>query len=333
MPSALFDFCPGDIIVSKTKRSLPSRTICPLYAEFPSCYCRPDLIARMKTHCVSSFWVFSPGFPVGTSNLICRILKGPTSWECWCASAPHAVSASVKPPCSWLPPLGLQGAPHPRPVTWIWACFFCCSTSSGPQLTRLLWPPPWLQPHPRSAFWEADLTVALFIPKVQPEAFKMTYKAHLVYTGFCLLQLLCKLLLHLDLNCLLPHTHQVAPLPWAPALCCFSALWYSTPCPPHLEHGFLLFLLLTLKSSSEFPWTQCEHGAWPAVGSSIGFGKEGVTDLLGERRPCSTVVRDFPTPAWLFGGSGILKPRLRLRLWLSRMALAPRPLADSPRQE
>lgn len=132
----------------KQKNHHLSRSIYPLYADFPPfVIVAQPLLPKLQMYCVPSFWMFSTGFPVGSSDFIRSVLKAPSGmgetvgWSA-CASARSisvGVLSSIKPP--WTPvfsrhSLSLQVVPHPHPVTGIRARFLppLLATSLGPQL-------------------------------------------------------------------------------------------------------------------------------------------------------------------------------------------------------
>lgn len=93
-----------------------------LFADFSTCFSRSGLTPQAAAHCVSSFWVFSPGFHIRASSFLCRPLKAPTPGDTvigfslctlhliWLlASITHSVSKSCR--------ISLLTVP------WSWACF------------------------------------------------------------------------------------------------------------------------------------------------------------------------------------------------------------------
>lgn len=138
---------------------------------------------------------------------------------------------------------------------------------------------------------------------------------------------LCKFLLHLDLNllCSLIHTRQlISPERVLYAVCLLCGLLDSAP--PHLEPEFFLFILQPLEPSWESLCTHCNHRVWHTVGINTWFWKEP-THLLDEC--CGSFVaveRDFPTLLCSLEAPRAWRPRLRLRFWLSLVALALRPM-------
>lgn len=93
MSRALPDLCPGGVQGVKQK-SLLSRDTRPVYADFSLFTIRSQtLFPKLQTYCVSPFWKFSP---IGTSNLMCRILKAAIGWLFKPAGA--GSSASSPPP-------------------------------------------------------------------------------------------------------------------------------------------------------------------------------------------------------------------------------------------
>lgn len=137
-------------------------------------------LPRLETHYVSSFWIFSPGFPIRTSDLICEILKAPTSWE-------ERADLLVSPACSVSVGVLSPSKPSLTPVFHCSVSELCCvsilfleSGLAGFYLCFQLRTSahlPAVATHPgssqlpeRPAFWEVDLTIALLKrPVVYPQ--------------------------------------------------------------------------------------------------------------------------------------------------------------------
>lgn len=263
MPGVLFDLCAGDTVVRKTGESFLSRSMYPLCADFPLfiilCWA---LLSKLQTYWVPSFWMFSAGFPAGTSDFLCRTLKAPSgTWGrgsgcfylcvfcfIWCLTI---CSATIDPPVFFHHSLSLQVVLCFHAITWIWACFLppllrVQDLSSPAGCSNL----PWLQAAAwEQAFRKLDPTVALSV------------KSTLWFTPGCNLQPLrwCAGLTHVLASACLSffsasssfiwiwtassHIRQLTslePLLYAAA----SARWYSMPCPsppwpwPFLTHLF-----------------------------------------------------------------------------------------------
>ena len=198
-------------------------------------------------YCVPSFWMFSTGFPVGSSDFIRSILKAPSGMgeTVDLPVPPHVPSQLVS--YHLLSHPGLLSSPVTQSVSK-WCRIPILSLESGLAFSHHCYQfrtsarLPAAAAHPGSSqlpesspseSW-SRLSFSLLkapggsSPGCSP---KLTCKAH-PRTGFRLLQLLCKFLLHLDLNCLcfLVHTRKlgsVEPVVSAAA----SALRHSTPCP------------------------------------------------------------------------------------------------------